>query len=162
MARVIAERQLRRSVAPYVGEACILVLISLAVLLLVLRRNDWQLLLVIVVLWLLAFADFSFGFRYRILWSDSRVLQKASGGEVILTYDEITAVVAEIGGARSGLFPSRPFRRIAIYSGGTERASKHIDVSLRHFRLDDVGQFMNYLKLRRPDLVLPTVKELRR
>lgn len=151
------ERQLRRSFAPYAGEVCILTLVSLAVLFVALRKHDGSIMLAALTLWLLAFVDFSFQFRYRIYWSDAEVRQVAAGGEVRLGYDDIAAVEVESGGSTGGVFPSRPFRRLAIYSRGPERTPVHVDISLRHFRSDDIQMLMNSLRTRRPDLALPKI-----
>ncbi len=49
---------------------------------------------------------------------------------------------------------SRPFRRITIY-GNTHEGMKVIDVSLKHFNLDDVRKLMKVIHDHRPDLPMP-------
>jgi hypothetical protein len=98
-----------------------------------------------------------FGLKYKVLWNQESVIMRASGGpERRIRFDEITLVRNEIASASDVLAQSRPFRRIAIY-GDTRDPQARVDISLRHFALDEINQLLNAIGSCRPDLDIPTI-----
>ena len=94
------------------------------------------------------------GLRYRVYWSDDQLCQEASGGpKICIKYSEITKVDYEVAGPSDWRSASRPFRRIATDRLGEKDG--YIDVSLRHFAMDDIRELMHAIRTWRPDLSLP-------
>jgi hypothetical protein len=145
---------LRRTVQPYVGQTIILTGVALFTIYESIRTSEWQM-----TIWLFAFgfplfafAYLYFGLKYRVSWDETGVSMRASGGpERHIAFDEITSVKYE-----TAVSQSRPFRRIVIH-GHKHDPKAFVDVSLRHFRLDDVDEMMNVIRAHRPDLTVPTV-----
>ncbi len=93
--------------------------------------------------------------RYRICWQDGKVVQRAANGAITtIKVDEIERIEQETSDLQTLLSMSRPFRRITIY-GNTSEGMKVIDVSLKHFNLDDVRKLMKVIHDHRPDLPMP-------
>jgi hypothetical protein len=98
-----------------------------------------------------------FGLRYRVLWDGTGVLMRASGiGERRIQYDETTEIQIERAGVSEFLAQARPFRRIVIHENARHPAS-FIDISLRHFQPRDIDELLREIRIRRPDLVVPSV-----
>jgi hypothetical protein len=145
---------LRRTIQPYVGQTIIFTGLTIFFVYLSLKTSDWQITIwwVALGLPLAAFAYVYFGLKYRVLWDETGVYMRASGGpERQIGFDEITSVKYELAAERS-----RPFRRIVIH-GATHDPKAFVDVSLRHFRLDDINEMMCAIREQRPDLRVPTV-----
>jgi hypothetical protein len=101
----------------------------------------------------LAIAYFQRG--YRISYSDVAVIQEASGTKRLsIAFSEIHRIALERASALQMIQGSRPFRRVAIYSGHGAHA-RHIDVSLRHFAGEDIRALLESLHKQRPDLKVP-------
>lgn len=150
-------RFLRRTVTPYVGQSTIILIVAIWTLFVSVRTGDWGFMLGLAVVLGLFLYLVSIGLKYKIYWTSKEVCQEASGGAPVrIKFSEIANVVAER--ARSGEFfsMSRPFRRIAIYGVGSDK-SKFIDVSLRHFNLDDIRELLQNIHKHRPDLTIPKV-----
>lgn len=97
------------------------------------------------------------GTRYRVYWHDGEIIGKSSDGYTRTIHtDEITRVERETSDIRTAASLRRPFRRIAIYAEHGH-AVKWIDVSLKHFRIDDIRKLLSEIHERRPDLRLPQV-----
>ncbi len=147
--------QLRRTIRPYAGQIIVLSIVTLGALFVSVSRGVWGLVLSMPVAWLLFGVLVFVGLRYRISWDQETVCQQASGGpDVCIKYDEITEIAREKAKINEMVAMSSPYRRIAIY-GGLGEDIRHINVSLRHFRDEDVQQLMAFIHKRRPDLVLP-------
>lgn len=150
-------RQLRRTIAPYVGQIVIFSLVTLGALSVSIQKGVWGLiLLVLVVGWPLFGILVYIGLKYRIYWTEEDVRQQASGGtDVCINYSEIARIALET--SKPGEWPaaSRPFRRIAIYARESHCEGKFIDVSLKHFVAEDIRNLMRVIHARRPDLTLP-------
>ena len=145
---------LRRTIQPYVGKAIILTGVTLFSIYESIRTSDWQMTIwwVALGLPLAAFAYLYFGLKYCVLWDETGVYMRASGGpERHIAFDEITNIKYEIAASQS-----RPYRRIVIY-GAKHDPKAFVDVSLRHFRLDDINEMMCAIREHRPDLRVPTV-----
>jgi len=147
---------LRRTIAPYMGQIIILVLVTFGVLFVCIKKHEWALLLPVSIVWLLFLILTCIGLKYKINWTDNEICQKASGGsKVCIQYSEITKVVSEISKPGDILAASRPFRRVAIYAEEPRGEGRFIDVSLKHFVTDDVRKLMCVIHDHRSDLVLP-------
>ena len=82
---------------------------------------------------------------------------RASGGpERHIGFDEITKIRYEVAGATEVLAQSRPFRRIVIF-GAKDDPNSRIDISLRHFRGQDIKNLMSTICERRPDVSIPAI-----
>jgi hypothetical protein len=149
-------QQLRRTIDPYMGLLIILSLVTLGALFVSVQKHVLSLILPVPIIWLLfAFLVF-IGLRYRIVWTNNEVCQRASGGSnVCIEYGQITRIISEVSKPGDWLAASRPFRRIAIYAEDPGGEDKFIDVSLKHFLADDIRELMRAIRIRRPDLELP-------
>ena len=151
-----APRQLRRTIAPYMGQLIIFSLVTLGVLFVSIHKHVLSLILPVPIMWLLFAFVVSIGLRYRIVWTNSEVCQRASGGSnVCIGYGEITRITLEVSRPGEWFAASRPFRRIVIYAAEPRGENKFIDVSLKHFLTDDICELMRAIRVHRPDLELP-------
>ena len=144
---------LRRTIQPYVGQTLILIAVTVLLIWLSLKTSDWHGVWALAVIWpLFAFAYLYFGLKYRVLWDETGMYMRASrAAERHITFEEITNIKYEIAASQS-----RPFRRIVIH-GRKRDPNAFVDVSLRHFRLDDIDEMMTAIRTHRPDLRVPTV-----
>ena len=145
---------LRRTVQPYIGVGVIFSCVTILVVYESLKSSDWQfaLLFVCLVIPLFSFGYLNFGLKYRVLWDGAGVYMRASGGpERHIGFDEISSIRYKVSASQS-----RPFRRIEIH-GAKRDAKAFVDVSLRHFRLDDIDTMMKEIRAHWPDLRVPTV-----
>jgi hypothetical protein len=119
------------------------------------KSKDQSIFLVILLLWLVAFATQYENTHYRIFWKDG-VIRQVSVNKFVTTIScpEITRIVQERSDLQSRMRMQRPLDRIAIYAGQGAQ-EKHIDVSLRHFTSDDIRKLMRAIHERRPDLSIP-------
>lgn len=77
---------------------------------------------------------------------------RASGGpERHIRYNDIVEVRYEVS-----VEQSRPFRRIVIQGSG-HAEDDFIDVSMRHFRAEDISQLIGVVRSHRPDLEIPAI-----
>ena len=150
---------LRRTViGSYVLLPAIFVLITAAGIPYIIRTHDLTPVAILAVaLILFVLPVIYMGLRYRIWWRDGRIVMRAGGfAGTIVTMDvnDIARVQQETSKAQALAKMNRPFRRIAIY-GKTAQGFPYIDVSLKHFNLDDVRKLMKLIHERRPDLEMP-------
>ena len=75
------------------------------------------------------------------------------GAERRIQFDEIASVKKEVSSAGDVLAQSRPFSRIAVYPN--RDPGGFVDISLRHFKLEDVEELLAAIRKRRPDLSVP-------
>jgi hypothetical protein len=141
---------------PYVGWTAILFLATMLDFYVAEKKQEWALLWLVALFWtLFAIYIVLFGLKYKILWNEKEVVMRASGGpERHIGFDEISQIETETAHVSEFLSQSRPFRRIVIY-GEKRNLSKRIDISLRHFRHDDIEQLLATIRNHRPDLNLP-------
>jgi len=139
--------KLRFSIQPYVGMgvACALSLVMLFII--SFETKTWDPLIEFWWLPSLLFAGWVFiGTRYRIFYDHACVKMVASGlAPVLIAYSEITRIRNE-----SSFEQGRPFRRIAIYAG-----DRFVDLSLKHFVIEDVRSLIGVIQGKRPDLEFP-------
>lgn len=151
----IERRQLKRTFRPYVGQIVILSAVSFGAVAIAWSRSVWGLVMPIPVAWLLFGALLATGLKYKIYWDQNKICQSASGGsDVCIGYDEIREIRLEKANLNEMIAMSSPYRRIAIY-GATRQELGRINVSLRHFRDDDIRQLMAFIHGQRPDLPMP-------
>lgn len=149
-------RQLRRTVAPYMGQVIILSVVTLGVIFVSIHKHVLSLIFSVPIMWLLLGFLVYIGLSYRIVWSNDEVCQRASGGsDVCIKYGEITRITSETSKPGEWLAASRPFRRIVIHAESPRGEDKFIDVSLKHFVAEDIRELMRTIRVRRPGLDLP-------
>ncbi len=101
-----------------------------------------------------------FGMKYRVWWNDVGVTMSASGGpERHIRFDEISEIRYEVASGGEFLSQSRPFRRIVIMGSLPDPAAP-IDISLRHFRLEDIEELLMEIRKLRPDILLPAIPHM--
>jgi hypothetical protein len=146
---------LRRTITPYVGLSVILVGITVFCAYVAHKTSQWNLLWAAAAMWpLFAFAYLYFGLKYRVLWDGIGVYMRASGmkEQRLVRYEDITSIKYEVSASQS-----RPFRRIVV-NGHAHKSDAFVDISLRHFRLEDIEALLTEIQARRPDLTLPKIK----
>ncbi len=150
---------LRRTITPYVGQSIIIVGVTILVLYVARKDAQWGFLWGVALIWALFTSYvYFFGMKYRVFWNEEGVTMSASGGpRRSIKFDEITEVRYETASPNELLSQSRPFRRIVIFERRRD-PNGWIDVSLRHFRLDDIDRLLMEIKRRRPDIELPAVR----
>jgi hypothetical protein len=143
-------RPLRRTVTPYIGEGIILTTVIAGSCYVANAKHQpafyWA---SIAVALLYASYVALFGVRYRVSFDDSAITMRAAGGKRVIRYGEIAAVQYEVRPSQS-----RPIRRIVILGDNTA-LKNFIDVSVRHFNLDDIAALLKTVHDRRPDLAIP-------
>ncbi len=145
---------LRRTIRPYIGQIAILAVVTAFAVYESFASSDWGFMWApAVYLPLYAVYFLYFGMKYRVLWNKESVVMRATGGaERRIQFDEITSVKNERSTAGDVLAQSRPFFRIAVYRN---RDPNFVDISLRHFRLQDVEELLAAIQKSRPDLCVP-------
>jgi hypothetical protein len=107
-------------------------------------------------IWALFAGSLYIGLQYRVLWDNSGLVMRASGGkERCIQYHEIASVTLETGVSEISC-QSRPFRRIVV-TPLSEQPDSFIDISLRHFQREDIDQLLANIRSQRPDLEVPTI-----
>ena len=88
------------------------------------------------------------GEKYQIFYSNDEVIMKASGMKpVSISIKDITSVESEVS-----VEPRRPFRRITLYSSKGLNTANRIDLSLKHFEIEDIKCLLHLIERRRPAL----------
>ena len=152
---------LRRTIAPYVGQTVIFTAITAFCAYEGHKLKDWNVLWVPVVIWGCYAVLLGIGLKYIVLWNDTEVVMRASGlAERHIGFDEISAIRYELAGVSEFLSQSRPFRRVVIH-GRKHDTKAFIDISLRHFRLNDIEELLAAIHERRPDLTFPLIPRVR-
>ena len=155
-------KPLGRTLTPYAGQAIIFLGVTVYAVWVAHKTSQWEVMWLPAVLWALYGGLVYFGLKYRILWDKHGVVMRASGGaERRIQYDEITEIKMEMARPSEFLSQARPFRRIIVH-GCKHMPDASVDISLRHFRLEDVKELLTTIHARRPDLAVPTVPEGRR
>ncbi|HUB52106.1 MAG TPA: hypothetical protein VL986_08160 [Terracidiphilus sp.] len=165
MARLAASENLRglgRTVSPYVGQTLILFGVTIFVFCVAFKKADWNFLWATTLVWILYGAYVAFICApYRILWNGDSVVMRASGlKERCIRFNEIAEIKYQLASPSEFAAPSRPFRRFVVLP--LHHPKQFIDISLRHFRLEDIEDLMAAIHAARPDLELPKVPMNRR
>jgi hypothetical protein len=93
---------------------------------------------------------------YRIEYSEFSVTQRAFGVQAVtIAFEDISKVQTESRGGAGVFAIRRPFRRISIYGGRKTGTDEYIDVSLKHFRAEDIRRLGRAISSTRRDLALP-------
>jgi hypothetical protein len=151
-------RELRRVVTPYIGQTVILFVVSLFLIYVAAAKSQWGLLWAAATFWsIYALYVVVFGLKYTVSWSEAGLLMTARGGPSRkVRFEDITSVESEIASPREFLAQARPYRRLVI-RGKADTIDSVIDVSLRHFRIEDIRSLLAKIKSHRPDISLPTI-----
>ena len=130
--------------------------------LLAVLTNTWEsmqgVLLSITVISVLYFAFlYFFNSRYQIFFEKGVISMQAaslsnSNALTSIRVSDISSIQRETSNLHTTVKLKRPFQRIAIYD---KNHNKFIDISLKHFAMEDVHKLMKLIKEERPDLVLP-------
>jgi hypothetical protein len=143
---------------PYLGQSWIPVVVAAFAAAVALTSGQLKLLWATAVILLLVAANSYFQSAYRIAFSDVAVFQWASGiQKIAIPFSDILRVALETSSPAEMLRGARPFRRIAIYSQKSQHKGRFIDVSLRHFRGDDIRLLLATLHKYRPELDIPSI-----
>lgn len=146
---------LRRTHGPYIGIPVIIVLAMGIWIPYVQKTHDlkpvWFLGALLLVSSLIPYA----GSKYRIWWKDGAVHRTTAGlfysALTTIKLEDITSIQEETSNIKTFVTMSRPLRRIVMY-GNTSQGPQKIDVSLKHFKQEDVSRLMELIHKRRPDL----------
>jgi hypothetical protein len=126
----------------------ILCLLTLVLMLVCVKTGNWSSVSSVLIVWLFFMPVVLTGMTYRISWTTGSIRQKAMGTSTqTIRISRITSVRSETSEFLSMYRALRPMRRISIYEG-----KKCIDVSLKHFRKDDIQDLLDEIYRQRPDL----------
>ncbi|MGC2636766.1 MAG: hypothetical protein WA294_06285 [Acidobacteriaceae bacterium] len=145
-------RPLRRTITPYLGQTLIFGAITVFCVCVAYDKRQWGLLWTAAFVWaLFALYVILFGLKYLVLWDDASIVMRASGlqGERRIQFGEISRVHYETAASHS-----RPFRRIVVHG---LPPTKTIDISIRHFRLNDIDELLTAIRIRRPNIEIPAI-----
>lgn len=146
---------LKRSAQPYIALPIIILLIAVFWICYVIRTKDWGPLEALGALMIVATIIAWYGTRYRISWHDGEIVQRAADGPItVIKIDHIYKIEQETSDIKTLLRMRRPSRRVTIY-GRTSHGMQKIDVSLKHFKREDVKKLMRGIHELRPDLKMP-------
>lgn len=147
---------LRRTFRPYAGQCIILTLVTVIAVIAAIKSSDYKFLWAGLFSWILFGIYVAyFGLRYKVLWDRMHVAMRASGvPERCIPFNEISSIRYEIAPPDEWFAQSRPFRRIVVH-GQTHDSDARIDISLRHFRLEDINQLLAAIHEHRPDIEIP-------
>ena len=146
---------LRRTIQPYIALLIIWIGITFLWIFVTFKTHDLSGLILIALLWAIGVWGQYGNTRYRIFWESDAIRQIAANKNITtIKTSEITRIVQEQSDLQTLFSYTRPSRRIAIYSDGSN-GHKWIDVSLKHFAADDIRRLMQAIRERRPDLSIP-------
>lgn len=142
--------RLRHALSPSLVWVVMIGSVDVFLLFVMLRGHqfNWNIVSTIAFLSAMSIFIISLNLRYTITWDGAAIVQTAFGlSEVSIKPDEITKVRLETSDVRTLFKANRPYNRIAIYAG-----NKFIDVSMKHFKLEDIRKLMAVIRETRPDL----------
>ena len=146
------EKSLRRTLTPYIGQITIILAVNIYAYPWPWFKGDWTLFYSSFLVWIFFAIYVYIATRYRIYWCEKTIRRKASGGpDAIIQISDIAEVIRERATASEMAAQSAPFRRIKI----SDRSGHYINISLRHFRVEDIHELMCWVHKCRPDLVMP-------
>lgn len=150
-------KQLGRTITPYRGQTIIISGITIFTAFVAHRSSQWRIFWWSTGIWALFAVLIYIGLQYRVLWDGNGVVMRASGiKERRIQYDEITEIRVERADFSEFFAQSRPFRRIVVY-GHKNHSKAYIDISLRHFRPQDIDELLTRIRIHRPDLEVPVI-----
>jgi hypothetical protein len=150
-------KPLKRTITPYRGQIIIFSGITIFLLSVAYKSSQWALMWSPIVIWAGFAVIVYFGLRYNVLWDGSGLVMRASGTpEKRIQYDDIKEIRIERANASEFMAQARPYRRIVVY-GNVGHPAAFIDISLRHFQPRDINELLAEIRMRRPDLAIPTI-----
>jgi len=144
--------ELRRTITPYFG---ILIILTIVTSIVFVKAQGIDELKALAVIWIPFLFYYLVGNSYRIFLIDKAVIQKGFGVKTfVIAAEDIRDIKEEasLGETRSFLV-QRPYQRIVISSRKDPKG--YIDVSLRHFKMQDIVKLLSEIHAMRPDLKLP-------
>jgi hypothetical protein len=145
---------LRRSFQPYLGEAIIFGALSVLLVFAWMRTSNTSWLVAIIVLLVIVLASHYADFRYRVFWRNGVIERVTSNGiHTTIRIADISRITLEKSESSAMLTLRRPMRRVTIYAMNGD----HLDVSLRHFVVEDIRKMLQDIHKNRSDLTLPTI-----
>lgn len=167
---------LRHTIRPYIVLLVIFVAVMIFTAGVAIAKRQLNMLYADIVLpFLFYFAYVWPGLAYKVSWNSRAVIMHASGikpNPLSIRYQDIDRVVyetavsdalaetasVEMGLPAAAVSRTRPTQRIVIYgrgSGMEETGAQFVDVSLKHFALDDIRTLLRKIARQRPDLAVP-------
>lgn len=145
-------------ITPYIGQTVILVSVSVFLFYVAAAKSQWGLLWAAATFWsIYTLYLVVFGLKYTVSWNEAGLLMTARGGSPrSVRFEDITSVESEIASPREFLVQARPYRRLVI-KGKEDTRDSVIDVSLRHFRIEDIRSLLAEIRSHRPDISVPTI-----
>jgi hypothetical protein len=155
--------KLRHSLKIYSGIFIIYVVLMIGLGLLAGLTNNGgsmkDILLVLTVIFFLYFAFLYFlNSRYQIFLENAEITMRAASlsadpkAPTSIKISDITLIKREVSDVHTTVKLKRPFQRISIYD---KSDNKFIDISLKHFLMQDIRKLMKLIKEKRPDLDVP-------
>jgi hypothetical protein len=144
-------KPLGRSIKPYVWQALVCAGVTIYIAYDSYQARQWEFMWFPPLLWVLYAIILYFDLKYRVFWDETGVVMHTTGGsEKRIPFDEIATI--DSGLIRPGGFRTQPSWHIMIRG---DRPEASIDISLRHFRLEDIQTLLATIHAKRPDLTLP-------
>jgi len=143
---------LRRRFGPILGFPIFLCIPLIALTFGSLKTNnfDWIKIVIPTFILLYGFMLF-FQLGYRLIFKDNKIIQRASNGEITtIEINEIENIKQETSDTQTLISLRRPSNRITIYA-----KEKIVDVSLKHFKSEDVRKLMKIIHDHRPEITIP-------
>jgi len=90
---------------------------------------------------------------YRIFWNETGVTMGVDLRKNTIPFTEITSVQYVSGYNTYRNSPFRRFKKIVIR--GHNKRKDYVEVSLHHFRSEDIATLLDEISKRRPDIEIP-------
>ena len=157
--------KLRHSYKPYAGFVIIYLILMVVFASISFQKSDWSVFSQIVVPLAVIFTSMVLFLlflnnRYQVFLEDSVITMRAASltnnprAFTSIKIEDITKIKSEVSDLHTTVKLRRPFRRIAVYD---DRHEKFIDISLKHFVMEDIIQLLKVIKEKRPDLEVPLI-----
>lgn len=146
---------LRLVARPYMLYPILIVFLVVISLPYIIRTHDYGMLAGPILVLFFSVIIVYFGTRYRVWWRNGNIVMRSADKIfVIISVEDIKSIKQETSDLHNVVKMRRPVRRISIYSN-TLDGDKFIDISLKHFNLEDIRKLINLIHERRPDLEMP-------
>jgi hypothetical protein len=149
--------KLRPSFQPYAGFTIIFTAVALFMLWPFYKKPDISLVWAALSCWGMLGMIIAMGLSYRIRLQHDAVVQRAFGMRAItIPISQIEKIKVEVSiyaRRKSNPWVDRPLRRLVIVP--KHDPDMYIDVSLKHFKADDIRQLMRKIREQRSDLSFP-------
>lgn len=143
---------LRRRLGPIIGIPVIFCIPLVALILGSLRTDDFSWIKIVLPVFVILYGGMLFfQLGYKISLKDNKIIQRASGGKITtIDIQEIEKVARETSDLSTLLSFKRASSRITVYE-----KEKNIDISLKHFKSEDIRKIMRIIHEQRPDIFIP-------